>query len=86
MMNYATNIALIDKATKLVTNVIWGLIYQEEEFNTETHQAVVIEDLAAQTGDSYDGANFYHEGQLVRSRAEEMAELTSALELLGVTE
>ena len=31
-MNYATNIAIIDRETMTVSNIIWGMIYQLEEF------------------------------------------------------
>jgi hypothetical protein len=79
-MNYATNIALIDKETNLVTNVIWGMIYQQEEFNTDTQLAVVINDLAVSTGDTYDGEHFYHEGEKVLTTAEQMAAMQAELE------
>lgn len=79
-MNYATNIALIDKETNLVTNIIWGMIYQADEFNTDTRLAVVIEDLAVAIGDTYDGESFYHEGEKVLSIAEQMAAMQAELE------
>lgn len=77
--NYATNIALIDRATNLVTNVIWGMVYQEEEFNTDTQLAVVINDLSVGIGDSYDGESFYHEGEKVLSVSEKMSALQMEL-------
>lgn len=83
-MNYATNIALIDKETNLVTNVIWGMIYGADEFNTDTRLAVVIEDLAVAIGDTYDGEHFYHEGEKVLTTAEIIADMQAALEALGV--
>lgn len=83
-MNYATNIALIDRETNLVTNVIWGMIYQLEEFNTDKLLAVVINDLSVFVGDSYDGESFYHEGKKVRTTTEIMADMQKALEALGV--
>lgn len=89
--NYATNIALIDKETSLVTNIIWGMVYQEEEFNTETQLAVVINDLSVSIGDSYDGESFYHNGEKVLSMSEkmtalemELADADAALHELGV--
>lgn len=59
-MNYATNIALVDRATGKVNNIIWGMVYQEEEFSTADTQAVVIEGLPVQIGDSYDREYFWH--------------------------
>lgn len=82
--NYATNIALIDRATNVVINVIWGMVYHEETFNTETQLAVVIDDLAVSIGDTYDGEAFYREGERVHSTAEMMADMQAALEALGV--
>ena len=73
-MNYATNIALIDKETNLVTNVIWGMIYQLEEFNNDEQLAVAINDLSISLGDSYDGKNFYHQGEKVLSISDQLAE------------
>lgn len=78
--NYATNIALIDRETSLVTNVIWGMIYQEEEFNTDTQLAVVVNDLSVSVGDSYDGESFYHEGEKVLSMSEKMTAIQIELE------
>ncbi len=83
--NYATNIALIDRETNLVTNIIWGMVYQEEEFNTEEQLAVIIDDLAVSIGDSYDGEAFYHEGVKVLTVAEIIAEREAALAIMGVT-
>lgn len=90
--NYATNIALIDRATNTVSNIIWGNIYQEEEFTTDEQLAVVIEGLAVAIGDTYDGEHFYHEGEKVLSIAEQMAamqaeleDMQAALNALGVT-
>ena len=80
--NYATNIALIDKESSLVTNIIWGMVYQEEEFNTETQIAVVINDLGVAVGDSYDGENFYHEGEKVLSLSEQYSDAMRACAIL----
>lgn len=77
-MNYATNIALVDKATGKVNNIIWGMVYQEEEFSTADTQAVVIEGLPVQMGDSYDGTNFYHEGEKVMPVEDTLAALDAA--------
>lgn len=78
--SYATNIALIDRETNLVTNIIWGMVYQEEEFTTYTQLAVVINDLGVSVGDSYDGENFYHEGEKVLSMSEKMTNIQLELE------
>lgn len=88
-MNYATNIAVIDRATMLVTNVIWGMVYQEDEFNTAEYIAVVIENLPVAIGDAYNGeeGKFYRSGVEVTAggSAEEMQDMQNALNILGVT-
>ena len=78
--SYATNIALIDKATNTVTNIIWGNIYQEDEFTNDEQLALVTDDLAIAIGDIYDGEHFYHEGEMVLSVAEKLALLQAELE------
>lgn len=80
--NYATNIALIDRASMTVTNVIWGNIYRENEFNTDARIAVAIDDLDVEIGDTYDGEHFYHDGERVFSIYEKMADMESALAVL----
>lgn len=77
-MNYATNIALVDRATGKVSNIIWGMIYQKDEFNTDTTQAVIIESLPVQIGDSYDGTDFWHNGEKVVPEADILAALDAA--------
>lgn len=77
-MNYATNIALVDKATGTVSNVIWGMIYQQEEFSTDTTQAVIIESLPVQIGDSYDGTDFWRDGEKVLPVENTLAALDTA--------
>ena len=88
-MNYATNIAVIDRATMLVTNVIWGMVYQEDEFNTAEYIAVVIESLPVELGDAYSAAEgkFYRDGLevTVGGSSEEMQDMQNALNILGVT-
>ena len=88
-MNYATNIALIEMETMLVTNVIWGMVYQEEEFNTAEYIAVIIENLPVELGDAYSAADgkFYRAGVevTVNGSAEEMQDMQNALNILGVT-
>lgn len=78
--NYATNIALIDKSTNIVTNIIWGMIYQKESFNTETQFAVTYDDLAVSIGDTYDGESFYHDGEKVLSISERLSAALANLE------
>ena len=82
--NYATNIALIDRATNTVTTVIWGMVYQEKEFTTKERIAVVVDDLCVAAGDNYDGEHFYHDGERVLSVSEQMADMQTALNELGV--
>lgn len=77
-MNYATNIALIDRATGTVTNIIWGMIYQEEEFSTDTELAVVIESLPVRVGDIYDGTDFWRDGEKVVPAADALSALDAA--------
>lgn len=77
-MNYATNIALVDKATGTVSNVIWGMIYQQEEFETDTTQAVIIESLPVQIGDSYDGTDFWRDGEKVVAEVDTLVALDAA--------
>lgn len=84
LSNYATNFALIDRERNTVTNIIWGNIYQDAEFNTDTQLAVVIEDLSVQIGDTYDGEHFYHNGERVISAADMIADMQTALEMLEV--
>lgn len=64
-MNYATNIALIDRASNMVSNIIWGMIYQQDEFETDSTQAVIIENLPVQIGDTYDGKDFWRDREKV---------------------
>lgn len=81
-MNYATNIALVNKETDLVSNIVWGMVYQEEEFNTGEDFPVIIENLNVAIGDLYDGESFYHDGVKVLTINEQLAELNTALEIL----
>lgn len=83
-MNYATNIALVDKATNKVTNIIWGMIYQQEEFETDTTQAVIIESLPVQIGDSYDGTDFWRDGEKVVAVSENVLAALDAAYTEGV--
>ena len=80
--NYATNIALIERATNTVSNIIWGNIYQEEEFTTDEQLAIVIEDLAVVIGDTYDGKNFYHGEEKVLTSTEVTKKMQEELEFV----
>ena len=75
-MNYATNFAIVENG--VVTNIVWGMTY------TPIPNAVQIDDRAVQIGDTYEEGVFYHDGEAVRTIAEEMADMRAALELLGV--
>lgn len=68
-MNYATNIAIV--VDTIVTNIIWGMIYQLDEFEQMYNcEAVVYDDLAVQIGDRYINGIFYHGEDPVRTRTE----------------
>ena len=51
-INYATNIALVDR-DGIAVNIIWGLIYQLDEFKRMAADAIVIDDRDVQIGDRY---------------------------------
>lgn len=82
-VNYATNIALLDE-NGIVTNIIWGLIYQLDEFKGMAANAIVIDDRDVQIGDYYDGENWYRDGvktdtRTVQERAEEAESILNML-------
>lgn len=77
-MNYATNFAIVEDG--IVTNVIWGMVYNMDEFPN----AVQIDDRAVSIGDEYIDGDFYHNGEKVLTITEKMADMKAALELLGV--
>lgn len=72
-LQYATNLALVENG--VVTNVIWGLVYNMQEFPG----AVRVDDLAVQVGDTYDGERFYHDGAQVQSVIERLAAAETAI-------
>ena len=81
LSNYATNFAIIENG--IVKNTIWGNIYNAEDFPN----AVQIDDLAVQAGNTYDGEHFYRDGERVKTIAEQIAEMQERLnELLTNTE
>lgn len=69
MGDYATNIAIIQDG--FVVNVIWGYIYQMDEFNHNNQIAVQIDDLGVRVGDTYVDGVFYDEnGNVIKSMSE----------------
>ena len=77
-MNYATNFAIIENG--VVSNVLWGMVYNSDEWPN----AIQVNDLAVQIGNSYENGKFYRNGEEVLSRAEEEADMREALSILGV--
>lgn len=77
-MNYATNFAIIENG--VVSNVLWGMVYNSDEWPN----AIQVNDLAVQIGDSYENGKFYRNGEEVLSRTEEEADMREALSILGV--
>lgn len=78
-MNYATNFALVENG--IVTNILWGMVYNMPE---DFPNAVQIDDRAVEIGDTYENGKFYHNGEEVKTIAEEMADMKAALEVMGV--
>ena len=77
-MNYATNFAIVENG--VVSNVLWGMVYNSDEWPN----AIQVNELAVQIGDSYENGKFYRNGVEVLSRAEEEADMREALSILGV--
>ena len=61
-MNYATNIAILDD-DGFITNIIWGMIYQLDEFNKTYTRAVVIGAYELSIGDQYYEGKWYRNGK-----------------------
>ena len=82
-MNYATNIAVLDE-NGFVENIIWGMIYQLDEFNTTYPMAVVIGDYDITIGDQYVDGKWYRDGEEIdmRTTSDKMAEVEAILEML----
>lgn len=82
-INYATNIAVLDE-DGFVENIIWGMIYQLDEFNRTYTHAVVIDDRNITIGDQYVDGKWYRDGEEVdtRTNAEIIAESESILDML----
>lgn len=69
--------ALIENG--VVTNTILLLPYNAHEFPN----AISIEGLSVQAGDTYADGRFYRDGEPIYSMAEQMADMEAALALLG---
>lgn len=82
-MDYATNIALLDESG-IVTNIIWGMIYQMDEFSNLASQAIVIDDRDIHIGDTYADGEWYRNGELVdyRTVSERAEEAEAILDML----
>ena len=82
-VNYATNIAILDE-NGFVENIIWGLIYQMDEFNETYTKAVVIDDYDITIGDQYINGEWYRDGKEidVRTNAEKIEEVETILDIL----
>ena len=73
------NYALIENG--IVVNVICIHPMNAEDFPN----AVLLGDIPAGIGDTYDDGVFYRNGEKMLTRAEEMADMQAALANLGVT-
>lgn len=82
-MNYATNIAVLNE-DGFVENIIWGMIYQLDEFNSTYPAAVVIDDYDITIGDQYVDGEWYRAGEKIdmRTNAEKMGEVEMILDML----
>lgn len=84
-MNYATNIALIDKKNNEVVNIIWGFIYDLQKFEDDDFYPVPYDDIKVGIGDFYINGKFQDsEGKIRKSINEELVEMREALKILGV--
>ena len=82
-MNYATNIAIVKG--KKVEQIIWGNIYQLEEFEqTYECKAVPIDDLGVRIGDTYDGKVFRHDKKVVKTRMEQYLEALKEVDQFAI--
>lgn len=78
-MNYATNIAILNE-DGFVENIIWGMIYQLDEFNTDYTRAVVFGEYNVCIGDQYVDGVWYRNGELLDLRTErELADEAEAI-------
>ncbi len=82
-MNYATNIAVLNE-DGFVENIIWGMIYQMDEFNEMYTRAVVIGDYDITIGDQYVDGDWYRAGEKIdmRTNTEKMEEVEAILDML----
>ena len=72
--------ALIENG--IVINTIILLPYNAADFPN----AVCIEGISVQIGDTYTDGRFYHEGEPIYSMAEKLAEMEAALARLGYSD
>lgn len=76
--------ALIENG--IVTNIIWLNPGNADEFPN----AISTYDLSVAIGDTYDGENFYHDGEMIKPTSvqlrDELHEAKTALNILGVIE
>ena len=78
-VNYATNIAVLDE-NGFVTNIIWGMIYQLDEYNATYTHVIPIEGYDICPGDQYSDGKWYRNGEeLVLRTMEERAEEAEAI-------
>lgn len=78
-INYATNIALLNE-DGIVENVIWGMIYQMEEFAEMASGAVAIGERDVRIGDQYRDGEWYRDGEKIDTRTtQERAEEAEAI-------
>ena len=67
-VDYATNIAVIDRQTMIVENIIWGMFYSTDAYANEGYFTYPIFDLCVHIGDRYEDGHFYNErGEIVKS-------------------
>ena len=82
-MNYATNIAILDD-DGFITNIIWGMIYQLDEFNRTYTRAVVIGGYELCIGDQYYEGKWYRNGKEITALtpSQRADEVESILDML----
>lgn len=68
--------ALVEE--NIIINIIDLHPINEEEFPN----AIALNDLTAQIGDTYEDGNFYHEGIIVTRLADQFAEAEYALQIM----
>lgn len=74
----AKNMAIIDDG--IVSNVIYC-----DDLTAETETRKDVFDIPVSIGDTYAAGKFYRDGELLRSEAERIFEMQTALGILGVS-